>query len=288
MEQVYLNSLRDILKNGDWQETRTGIDCCGLFGPQMEFDLSSGAFPLLTTKKMAWKAIVHELLWFISGDTNAGTLLKNGVNIWNEWTPAYKDGYGDLKGNEAVKAAFADYPDCNLDLDLGPVYGAQWRGFEGFDQLDWLMKRIKTNPECRRLIVSAWNPVDIPSMGLPPCHVMFQFRVVGKTLHLKMYQRSADAFLGVPFNIASYALLLKMVAYCSDLEPGRFIHTFGDYHLYSNHLEQVDEQLKREPYAPPSVEFRPGTPKDIFKITFEDIILKDYQYHPPIKAEVAV
>lgn len=295
MEQGYLNLLQDILDNGEWQPTRTGIDCCGVFGRQLRFDLSTGHFPLLTTKKMNFKAIAAELLWFIAGDTNAGTLINQGVNIWNEWTPAYKRG-----GMEEVKRCFAQN-NQHYDLELGPVYGAQWREFgleahhdgvqriethSGFDQLKWVVERIKTNPECRRLIISAWNPHDVPKMGLPPCHVLMQFRVIGTKLHLQMYQRSADVFLGVPFNIASYALLLLMVAKVTGYEPGDFVHTFGDVHIYANHVEQIKEQLSRNWTNPPAIAF----PKreSLFDYKLEDFELIGYAPQAAIKAAVAV
>lgn len=301
MESAYMNLLRDIMANGEWQETRTGIRCKGVFGRQIRFDLSNGRFPLLTTKKVNFKAILHELLWFISGETNAGALIENSVRIWDEWTPAYKQG-----GKEEVARAFESNPRHEL-LDLGPVYGAQWRRFSsgkelypnsadgamwmenpnGVDQLKEVVERIKTNPECRRLIVSAWNPPLIPYMGLPPCHCLFQFRVIGAKLHLQMYQRSADVFLGVPFNIASYALLLRMVAAVTGYQAGEFVHTFGDVHIYENHVDQIKEQLSRQWTTPPAIAFN-RVPDSLFDFKFEDIELIGYNPQPPIKAEVAV
>lgn len=289
MEMQYLNMLRDIADNGRWQENRTGINTKGLFGYQLRFDLSEGRFPLLTTKKVHWPAIVHELLWFIRGETNAGALIENNVRIWNEWTPAYKEG-----GQLLVEEAFRENP-RHQSLELGPVYGAQWRNFgqsdaeqnPGVDQLKDVIERIKTTPQCRRLIVSAWNPKDIPDMALPPCHCFFQFRVMEGRLHMQMYQRSADVFLGVPFNIASYALLLRLVAFECKLQPGTFVHTFGDVHIYQNHWEQVQEQLSRTPGKLPALAFK-EPPESIFDFKYENIELVGYEPQAFIKAKVAV
>ena len=235
------------------------------FGYQMRFDLQKG-FPLVTTKKVHLKSIIHELLWFMKGETNIAYLKENGVKIWDEWA--------DENG------------------ELGPVYGKQWRSWEGkdgkiVDQVTELISQIKKNPDSRRLIVSAWNVAELPDMALMPCHTLFQFYVARGKLSCQLYQRSADVFLGVPFNIASYALLTLMIAQVCDLEPGEFIHTFGDVHIYNNHLEQVNLQLSRAPYPLPAMKLNPEV-KDIFEFKFEDFILENYQSHPAIKAPVAV
>ena len=261
----YLDLLNHVKEHGVQKTDRTGTGTISVFGYQMRFDLSVG-FPLLTTKKLHLKSIIHELLWFLQGDTNIAYLNKHGVSIWDEWA------------NDAG--------------DLGPVYGAQWRSWtnrngETIDQISSVIDQIKNNPDSRRLIVSAWNVGELKQMALMPCHAFFQFYVVDGRLSCQLYQRSADVFLGVPFNIASYALLLMMVAQVTDLEPGEFIHTFGDAHLYLNHLEQVDEQLKREPYPLPTMHVNPAV-KDIFAFSFDDFVLGDYQAHPNIKAPIAV
>jgi len=267
MEEQYLNLLRNVLTFGENRGDRTGTGTISLFGPQIECDLMDG-FPLITTKKVHWKSVVHELLWFISGSTNIKYLKDNGVSIWDEWA--------DENGN------------------LGPVYGKQWRHWWGgpevgyVDQFKEMIERIKTKPTDRRLIVSAWNPADVPKMKLPPCHMMYQCYVShGQYLSLKMYQRSADLFLGVPFNIASYALLTYMLAQVTGLKPGRLIMTFGDAHIYQNHLDQVNEQLSREPRRSPTVTLNPEI-TDIEKFTFDDIKLEGYEPHPAIRAPVAV
>ncbi len=262
----YLDLLNDILTNGVEKTDRTGTGTLSVFGRQMRFDLRDG-FPLVTTKKLHLKSIIHELLWFLKGDTNVRYLQENGVRIWNEW---------------------AD-PETG---ELGPVYGAQWRawpdGKGGFiDQITEVIEQIKTNPDSRRLIVSAWNVAQLPEMALPPCHAFFQFYVANGRLSLQLYQRSADCFLGVPFNIASYALLLMMVAQVTGLEPGEFIHTTGDTHLYTNHLEQARLQLSREPRRLPRMELNPEV-KSIFDFKYEDFRLTDYDPHPHISAPVAV
>jgi thymidylate synthase len=275
----YHNLLRKILDKGTKVKDRTGTGTISLFGEQMKFDLRLG-FPLLTTKKVFTKGIIHELLWFISGDTNVKYLQENGVHIWDEWA--------DENGN------------------LGPVYGKQWRSWvseteiitdhkntivneKTIDQLKNVIDRIKTNPDCRRLIISAWNPSEIDSMALPPCHCLFQFKVYEDTLHLQLYQRSADVFLGVPFNIASYALLLAMVAQVTGLKPGVFTHTFGDVHIYNNHIDQVKRQLSRSTYkhSAPFLVLNPNI-QDIDKFVFEDINILQYEHYPTIKAEVSV
>ena len=263
--QQYLQLLQHILDNGVEKTDRTGTGTISIFGYQMRFNLSKG-FPLVTTKKVHLKSIVHELLWFLKGDTNIKYLKENGVRIWDEWA--------DENG------------------DLGPVYGKQWRSWEGkdgkvVDQITDLIQQIKKNPDSRRLIVSAWNVTDLPDMALMPCHNMFQFYVADGRLSCQLYQRSADVFLGVPFNIASYALLTLMIAQVCGLEPGDFVHTFGDVHIYTNHLDQVKLQLSRQPFQLPQMQINPEV-KDIFSFAFEDFTLLNYQSHPGIKAVVAV
>ena len=263
--QQYLNLLQHILNNGVKKTDRTGTGTISCFGYQMRFDLQEG-FPLVTTKKLHLRSIIHELLWFLKGDTNIAYLKENGVSIWDEWA--------DENG------------------ELGPVYGKQWRSWEGanketFDQISDVINQIKKNPDSRRLIISAWNVADLPKMALMPCHALFQFYVAAGKLSCQLYQRSADVFLGVPFNIASYALLTMMMAQVCDLEPGEFIHTFGDVHIYNNHLEQVNLQLSRKPFALPMMKLNPAV-TDIFDFKFEDFTLENYQFHPAIKAPVAV
>jgi thymidylate synthase len=261
----YHDLLERILADGVEKGDRTGTGTLSVFGHQMRFDLSAG-FPMLTTKKLPLKSIVHELLWFLAGDTNVKYLQDNKVTIWDEWA--------DENG------------------DLGPVYGRQWRSWEApdgrvIDQISNVVEMIGKSPDSRRLIVSAWNPADVDKMALPPCHCLFQFYVAGGRLSCQLYQRSADVFLGVPFNIASYALLTMMVAQVTDLEPGEFIHTFGDAHLYSNHLEQARLQLTRAPRPLPRMTVNPLV-RDIFGFRYEDFVLEGYDPHPHIKAEVAV
>lgn len=258
----YLDLLRDILENGVDKMDRTGVGTRSVFGRQMRFDLNEG-FPLLTTKKMHLKSIIYELLWFIRGDTNVKYLQEHGVRIWNEWA--------DENG------------------DLGPVYGAQWRNWngDGIDQLAEVIETLKRNPNDRRMIVSAWNPSQLKAMHLPPCHMMFQFYVANGKLSCMLYQRSCDMFLGVPFNIASYALLTMMIAQVCGLKLGDFVHVLGDTHIYHNHFEQVKEQLKRVPLALPQMKINPDI-KDINDFKFEDFELQNYQSYPPIKAQVAV
>jgi thymidylate synthase len=265
--KTYLDMLRHVLENGEKREDRTGTGTLSVFGYQNRYDLAAG-FPLLTTKKVHFKSVAHELLWLLSGDTNIKYLKDNGVSIWDEWA--------DEKG------------------DLGPVYGEQWRrfghhdGFPGVDQIQDILTQIKTRPRSRRIIVSAWNPVDVPSMALPPCHTLFHFYVhTDGRLDCQLYQRSADIFLGVPFNIASYALLTHMVAQACGLKPGTFIHSFGDLHLYLNHIEQAKLQLSREPRALPTLKLNPAV-TDLFAFRYEDIELLNYDPLPGIKAEVAV
>ena len=258
----YLDMLRYVLENGVDKMDRTGVGTRSVFGQQMRFDLSKG-FPLMTTKKMHLKSIIHELLWFIKGDTNVKYLQDNGVRIWNEWA--------DENG------------------DLGPIYGSQWRNWngEGIDQLAQVVDKLKNNPNDRRMIVSAWNVSKIPEMHLPPCHMMFQFYVANGKLSCMLYQRSCDMFLGVPFNIASYALLTMMLAQVCDLEPGEFVHTLGDTHIYHNHFEQVNAQLRREPLPLPTMKLNPQV-KDINDFKYEDFTLENYECYGAIKAQVAV
>ncbi len=263
--QQYLDLMRHVLEHGTKKEDRTGTGTLSVFGYQMRFDLSQG-FPMVTTKKLHLKSIIHELLWFLAGDTNIKYLQDNGVRIWDEWADA--------------------------DGNLGPVYGYQWRSWpapegKSIDQIAGLINMIKKNPDSRRLIVSAWNPAQVDQMALPPCHCLFQFYVADGKISCQLYQRSADIFLGVPFNIASYALLLMMVAQVTGLKAGEFVHTFGDAHLYLNHLDQAREQLSRTPYPWPAMRINPDV-KDIFGFTFDDFELVDYQAHPHIKAAVAV
>lgn len=261
----YLDLLQHVLNTGAEKGDRTGTGTRSVFGYQMRFDMSDG-FPLLTTKKLHLKSIIHELLWFLKGDTNIGYLKENKVRIWDEWA--------DENG------------------DLGPVYGSQWRSWEcadgtTVDQISQVIDQIKTTPDSRRLIVSAWNVAEIPKMKLPPCHCFFQFYVADGKLSCQLYQRSADIFLGVPFNIASYAFLLAMVAQVTGLEPGEFVHTLGDAHLYNNHLEQTREQLTRSPGALPTLKLNPAV-KSIFDFKFEDFEIENYQAAPNIKAPIAV
>ncbi len=298
----YLDLVRHIRDNGVVKGDRTGTGTRSVFGYQMRFDLSEG-FPLVTSKKVHLKSILHELLWFIRGDTNIRYLVENGVGIWNDWPyqswlrqtgqeddlPMYsaewKAGMKEFVERIRTDAAFAKQWG-----DLGPVYGHQWRNFEGVDQLTQLVDDIKTNPDSRRLLVSAWNPKDIPVMvksGLPPCHSLFQFYVTEGRLSCQLYQRSADVFLGVPFNIASYSILTMMIAQVTGLKLGDFVHTFGDAHLYNNHMEQVEEQLSRSTFPLPKLVINPKV-NNLFDFVYEDFELQDYQSHGPISAPVAV
>ena len=261
----YLDLLRNVFENGTQKSDRTGTGTVSIFGAQLRFDLNAG-FPLLTTKKVHLKSIIHELLWFLKGDTNVQYLKDNGVSIWNEW--------------------------ARPDGDLGPVYGYQWRSWPApdgrhIDQISQVIDMLKKTPDSRRIIVSAWNVADLDKMALMPCHAFFQFYVANGRLSCQLYQRSADMFLGVPFNIASYALLTHMVAQQVDLEPGDFIWTGGDCHLYLNHLEQAREQLKRQAYPLPSLRLA-RRPNDLFSYRYEDFVIENYQYHPAIKAPIAV
>jgi len=261
----YLDLLQDILDNGVEKGDRTGTGTISVFGRQMRFDLSEG-LPVVTTKKVHLKSVIHELLWFLSGDTNVRYLQENGVRIWDAWA--------DENG------------------DLGPVYGKQWRSWEApdgrrIDQIADVVEQIKRNPDSRRLVVSAWNPADVPGMALPPCHTMFQFYVADGRLSCQLFQRSADTFIGIVFNTVSYAILLEMVSHVCGLTPGEFIHTTGDTHIYLNHLDQVRTQLQREPYPLPRLRLNPDV-RDLFSFRYEDIEVLDYRHHPAIRAPVAV
>lgn len=285
----YLSLLEEIKAKGTMKEDRTGTGTLSLFGTQRRYDLSKG-FPLLTTKKVHWKSVVHELIWFIQGDTNLRYLVKNGVRIWNEWPYEKFKKSSDFNGEtmqEYVQKVIEDDEFAKKHGDLGPVYGKQWRDFFGVDQLALAIEDLKNNPDSRRIIVNAWNPAQIKDMALPPCHAFYQFYVADGKLSCQLYQRSADVFLGVPFNIASYSLLVMMVAQVVGLEPGEFIHTTGDTHIYSNHFEQVETQLAREPKKLPTVKLNPNI-KSIFDFTYDDIELIDYDPHPLIKGKVAV
>ncbi len=285
----YLDLCRFILENGHTKDDRTHTGTISVFGYQMHFDLNEG-FPLLTTKKVHLKSIIHELLWFISGDTNIKYLCDNGVRIWNDWPYAkYKDS-PDYKG-ETIEE-FAEKIKKDVDFarkwgELGPVYGKQWRNFNGVDQLTKLIQQIKTNPNSRRLIISAWNPAEVDEMALPPCHSFMQFYVCDNKLSCQLYQRSGDVFLGIPFNIASYSLFTMMIAQVCGLGLGEFVHTIGDAHIYLNHLDQVNLQLTRTPRKLPKMKINPNV-KSIFDFKYEDFTLEDYDSYPAIKGAVAV
>ena len=285
----YLDMLEKILKEGTKKEDRTGTGTISYFGYQMRFDLSEG-FPLLTTKKVFLKGIIHELLWFISGSTNIKYLVDNNVKIWNDWPyAAYKKSkyYQNETMEEFIDKIKNDDDFAKKFGNLGPVYGKQWRNFGGVDQLSWLINEIKTNPTSRRLIISAWNAPEIKDMALPPCHCFMQFYVNDGKLSCQLYQRSADMFLGVPFNIASYSLFTMMIAQVCGLKPGVFVHTFGDAHIYLNHLDQVNLQLTRTPKKIPTMKINPNV-KSIFDFKYEDFELEGYDPYPAIKGEVAV
>lgn len=302
----YLELLSDIKDNGLKKSDRTGVGTVSVFGRQLRFDLSEG-FPAVTTKKLFMRAIIHELIWFLQGASNIKYLVDNDVHIWDEWPyKHYLQEQGKSvpdSGSEDWKTGIKEFTEkikANDDFakkwgELGPVYGYQWRNWptpsgRHIDQIKKAVDTIKRNPDSRRIIVSAWNVADIDEMakaGLPPCHLLFQFYVAGGKLSCQMYQRSADTFLGVPFNIASYSLLTMMMAQVCGLQPGEFVHTFGDTHLYLNHLEQVDEQLSREPKKLPTLKINPDV-KDIFDFKFEDFELEDYDPHPAIYAPIAV
>ncbi|MCS5587461.1 MAG: thymidylate synthase [Porticoccaceae bacterium] len=298
----YLDLVTHIRDQGVFKEDRTGTGTLSVFGYQMRFNLAEG-FPLVTTKKVHLKSIIHELLWFISGDTNIRYLVQNGVGIWNQWpyqswlrqtgrdqalemhSPEWKAGLKEFVERIKTDAEFAQQYG-----DLGPVYGRQWRNFEGVDQLAQIVDDIQSNPDSRRLIVSAWNPKDIPVMvksGLPPCHSLFQFYISEGRLSCQLYQRSADVFLGVPFNIASYAALTMMIAQVTGLQLGDFVHSFGDAHLYTNHMDQIEEQLGRSTFPLPKLAINPQV-KSLFDFVYDDFELHDYQSHGSISAPVAV
>lgn len=291
--KVYLDFLKHIMETGSYKDDRTNTGTRSCFGYQMRFDLSQG-FPLLTTKKVHLKSIIHELLWFIKGDTNIRYLVENDVRIWNEWPYENYKKSKDYQGesiDEFVQKIKMDSDFAQKYGDLGPVYGYQWRHFDGpngfKDQLAWVINEIKTNPNSRRLIVNSWQATEIDKMALPPCHVLFQFYVKDNKLSCQLYQRSADAFLGVPFNIASYSLLTMMIAHICHLEVGEFIHSIGDAHIYSNHFEQVNLQLQRTPRSLPKlIIVREVASIDDFE--YEDFILTDYKPYPAIKGQVAV
>lgn len=286
----YKQLLKLVLEKGTMHENRTGVNAISYFGTQTRYDLTQG-FPLLTTKKVAYKAVFHELLWFLQGNHNIKYLVDNNVRIWNEWPyEQYKrsSSYQNESMDEFIQKIKDDEEFAAKWGDLGPVYGKQWRDFNGVDQISNLIHELKTNKYSRRLIVSAWNPAEIQDMLLPPCHAFFQFYVNDKNeLSCQLYQRSADLFLGVPFNIASYSLLTLMVAQVCGFKPKEFIHTIGVAHIYENHLEQVEMQLKRRPLKLCQVKLNPNI-KDIFKFTIDDIEVIDYKTHAPIKAKVAV
>lgn len=285
----YLDLCRYILENGHQKADRTGTGTISVFGYQMRFDLSEG-FPLLTTKRVHLKSIIHELLWFISGSTNIRPLVLNDVRIWNDWPYAKYSKSKDFQGEtieEFAEKIKNDEKFAEVWGDLGPVYGKQWRNFDGVDQLSNLIKEIKTNPNSRRLIISAWNPKEVADMALPPCHSFMQFYVNEGKLSCQLYQRSGDVFLGVPFNIASYSLFTMMIAQVCGLEPGDFVHTLGDAHIYLNHLEQVNRQLKRTPRPLPQMKINPNV-KSIFDFKYEDFELVGYDPYKGIKGKVAV
>ena len=300
MEQ-YLDLLKEIKSNGTKKDDRTGTGTISIFGHQMRFDLKEG-FPLVTTKKVNFNAILHELLWFIKGDTNIEYLVKNNVNIWNEWP--FQSWLEKTSQSESLIMHSAEWKEKLTEFieliktdstfsakygDLGPVYGKQWRDFEGIDQLNQVVEDLKNNPNSRRHIVSAWNPKEIPIMiksGLPPCHTLFQFYVSDGKLSCQLYQRSADVFLGVPYNIASYALLTYMMASVTNLEVGEFVHSLGDTHIYLNHINQVEEQLLRQPYILPKIKINKKA--NLFDYVFEDFELQDYKSHAFISAPIAV
>ena len=294
----YLDLLETILEKGMEKKDRTGTGTISRFGHQMRFDLSEG-FPIVTTKKLHLKSIIYELLWFLAGDTNLRYLAKNGVHIWDDWPYRRYQNSSDF-GGETVREFSQKVAEDDVFAkkwgELGPVYGKQWRDFSGIDQIQWVVNEIKylqenkESPNGRRLIVSAWNPPEVEEMakaGLPPCHTLFQFYVADGKLSCQLYQRSADVFLGVPFNIASYALLTMMIAQVTGLQPGDFVHSFGDVHIYSNHIDQVKLQLTREPYPLPAMKINPEV-NNIFDFKYEDFELVNYQAHPHIKGKVAV
>jgi thymidylate synthase len=287
--KAYLELCKHVMEHGTLKMDRTKTGTKSVFGHQMRFDLNEG-FPLLTTKKVHLKSIIHELLWFISGDTNIKYLVDNDVRIWNDWPFAtFKKSvdYQNETMDEYVEKIKNDEDFAKKHGDLGPVYGAQWRNFNGVDQIQYILDELKNNPNSRRMILSAWNPSEIKDMALPPCHTLIQFYVAEGRLSLQLYQRSADIFLGVPFNIASYALLLMMMAQVTNLELGEFVHTLGDAHIYVNHFEQIELQLSRDTRKLPIMEINKDV-KSLFDFKYSDFKLKDYNPHPRIKGKVAV
>ncbi|MFA5693652.1 MAG: thymidylate synthase [Acholeplasmataceae bacterium] len=285
----YLDLAKRILNEGQIKDDRTKTGTKSVFGHQMRFNLNDG-FPLLTTKRTFIKGIIHELLWFINGDTNIKYLVDHNVNIWTDWP--YHNYLKDNPNDQITMDEFKERIINDKDFakkwgDLGPVYGSQWRNFNGVDQLEYLINEIKANPNSRRMILSAWNPAEIKDMMLPPCHTLIQFYVVDNKLSLQLYQRSGDVFLGIPFNIASYALLLMMVAQVTNLEPYEFVHTIGDAHIYSNHFDQINLQLTREPRKLPTLKINPNV-KSIYDFKYEDFTLENYKPYPGIKGKVAV
>ncbi len=287
--KTYLDLCKHVMEHGSNKMDRTKTGTKSVFGYQMRFDLNDG-FPLLTTKKVHLKSIIHELLWFIKGDTNIKYLVDHGVRIWNDWPYQTFKESKDFQGEsmvDFVERIKSDDAFAHQYGDLGPVYGAQWRNFNGVDQLQYILDTLKTNPNSRRMILSAWNPAEINHMALPPCHTLIQFYVADGKLSLQLYQRSADIFLGVPFNIASYALLLMMVAQVTGFEVGEFVHTLGDAHIYSNHFEQIELQLSRTPRKLPIMTLNPNV-KSLYDFTYDDIVLSDYNPYPGIKGKVAV
>ncbi|NLK13060.1 MAG: thymidylate synthase [Candidatus Phytoplasma sp.] len=287
--KTYLDLCQYVLEHGKDKEDRTQTGTRSVFGYQMRFNLEEG-FPLLTTKRVHLKAIIHELLWFLSGDTNIKYLVDNDVKIWNEWPYENFKKSSDYQGESLEEFVLKIKEDKAFSLkhgDLGPVYGAQWRNFNGVDQISQVIEQIKNNPDSRRLIVSAWNPKEVSQMALPPCHAFMQFYVQDNKLSLQLYQRSGDIFLGIPFNIASYSLLLMMVAQVTNLELGDFVHTIGDAHIYSNHFDQIKKQLTRTPRALPKMVINPNI-TNIFDFKYEDFTLEDYHPYSSIKGKVAV
>jgi thymidylate synthase len=285
----YLKMCQDVLENGKFKDDRTKTGTISMFGYQSRYNLEEG-FPLLTTKRVFLKGIIHELLWFIAGETNIRPLVLNNVNIWNEWPYEKYKASADYQNESLEEFVEKIKTDDNFSKkygELGPVYGKQWRDFRGFDQLKFIVEEIKRNPLSRRLIVSAWNPAELSEMALPPCHAFMQFYVNDGKLSLQLYQRSGDIFLGIPFNIASYSLLLMMVAQVTNLIPSEFVHTIGDAHIYNNHLDQIKLQLSREPKKLPTMKLNPNV-KSLFDFKFEDFELENYHPHPRIKGSVAV
>ena len=283
----YLKLIKTVLKKGVRKTNRTGIDTISYFGYQMRYDLSKG-FPIITTKEVHFKSVVGELLWFLNGDTNLKYLIDNKIRIWNEWGyERYKlsNEYNGEDQEAYIKLIKTNPEFANKYGDLGPIYGRQWRNFNGIDQIKYLISELKSNPNSRRLVLSSWNPKELDEMALPPCHLLFQLYCVDNKLSLQLYQRSADIFLGVPFNISSYCLLLHLLALECNLDVGEFVHTIGDAHIYANHLDQIKLQLKRKPKKLPNLVI---IKKDIFNYSIEDIKLENYNHHPKIKGIVAV